>query len=80
MTQDKHLVSSIIKDHDLKPGDKMLNINGDEIENSVVLGSYSCAYRDDNQVVIEKEKIIGGGRELLRLSADEWDALRSASI
>lgn len=80
MPQDKHLVSSIIKDHGLSPGDKMLNINGDEIENSVVLGGYSCAYREGKQVVIEKEKVIGGERELLRLSEDEWNALRCASI
>lgn len=79
----KSMINQVIVREGLKPGDTMRNVKGEDIEGSVVLGSYSFIHRDDGHhggYRLESERPIHGDAQSLWLSKDAMRVLKGIEI
>lgn len=75
------VVSNIIKTNDLKPGDKMKNVKGEVIPNSVVMESRICAINDeDGNIQIHKENPIHGTVDIMTINIEELQIMAKAFL
>lgn len=74
-------INAVIVKNGLKVGDTMLNIHGDEIPNSVVLGSYNVLYRNDNGgYTLLNEAPLRGEETSIHLTDEAVAAFRNSTF
>lgn len=79
----KSMINQVIVQNELKPGDTMRNVKGEDIEGSVVLGPYSFVHPEDGPhggFRLESERPIHGDAQSLWLSKDAMRALKGIEI
>lgn len=80
MSKTQSAVKKVIDFEGLKPGDTMKTVHGNEIENSVVLGTHACAIISENRVEIFKENPIFGTEEKMTITLAELKLLADAFL
>lgn len=78
----KSEINNVIKKHDLKSGDTMRNIHGDEIPGSVVIDNYTFVHpeRDTKGFRMVSEKPLTGEQTERWLSVDAIRAFQSIKL
>ena len=70
------VITRIVEQHGLKPGDPMRTIHGDVIEGSRVIGGSMVVYPQDDHHLLVSESVLTGEETRLILTTDMLSQLR----
>jgi len=74
---DDRLISGIIGDNDLQPGDNMMSKGGMVILDSVVVDAFTALYRQGDVYTLDSENPLTGKRTLRNFTQDAMAVLRN---
>lgn len=75
------VLSALVKKHDLKPGDQMVNVKNEAIPDSVVIDNYTVLMREDNGGYrLIAESAIGHEETHIFMNADALAVIRNSTF
>jgi hypothetical protein len=73
---DENIIAQIIQKHGLKPGDRMRNVNGGEIANSLVMSDYNVLIENGDRYELHNINVITGKETIITFTPAEVETLR----